>query len=149
MLQSMADTVREDDFRDDDFVAKRIKITDVDTGNLVKQKQEEQNLDIHAVDGNVIKPTISMGQNVISVEGKLFGSTDKLIPESNKTSQDTLSCSSGEVHDLFVDNLCNIDAAAAEDKGSRHTMEDAWVVLPDASLEYPGKLRFVCFFFTI
>ncbi|KAJ7970320.1 Protein phosphatase 2C family protein [Quillaja saponaria] len=34
-----------------------------------------------------------------------------------------------------------IEADAAEDKGSRHTMEDAWVVLLDASLDYPGKLR--------
>ncbi|XP_058180543.1 probable protein phosphatase 2C 8 isoform X2 [Rhododendron vialii] len=34
-----------------------------------------------------------------------------------------------------------IEAEAAEDKGSRHTMEDAWVVLPDASLDFPGKLR--------
>ncbi|KAH7852341.1 hypothetical protein Vadar_023648 [Vaccinium darrowii] len=34
-----------------------------------------------------------------------------------------------------------IEAEVAEDKGSRHTMEDAWVVLPDASLEFPGKLR--------
>ncbi|XP_057952715.1 probable protein phosphatase 2C 8 isoform X2 [Malania oleifera] len=34
-----------------------------------------------------------------------------------------------------------IEADAAEDKGSRHTMEDAWVLLPDASLEFPGKLR--------
>lgn len=34
-----------------------------------------------------------------------------------------------------------IEADAAEDKGSRHTMEDAWVVLPDASFEFPGKLR--------
>ncbi|KAF7819929.1 putative protein phosphatase 2C 8 isoform X1 [Senna tora] len=34
-----------------------------------------------------------------------------------------------------------IEADAAEDKGSRHTMEDAWVVLPDASLDFPGKLR--------
>lgn len=132
MLKSMADTTCEDDFREDDYIAKRIKITGIDTGNLVKEKQEEQNLDIYAVDGNVIKPTISMGQN---------GSIDKPIPESNKTSQDTISCSSEEVQGQFVDNLCNLDAAAAEDKGSRHTMEDAWVLLPDASLEYPGKLR--------
>ncbi|XP_064982537.1 probable protein phosphatase 2C 67 isoform X1 [Musa acuminata AAA Group] len=34
-----------------------------------------------------------------------------------------------------------IEADAAEDKGSRHTMEDASVVLLDASLESPGKLR--------
>ncbi|KAK6127687.1 hypothetical protein DH2020_038561 [Rehmannia glutinosa] len=34
-----------------------------------------------------------------------------------------------------------LEADAAEDKGSRHTMEDAWVVLLDASLESPGNLR--------
>lgn len=34
-----------------------------------------------------------------------------------------------------------IEADAAEDKGSRHTMEDAWVLLLDASLDSPGKLR--------
>lgn len=38
-----------------------------------------------------------------------------------------------------------IDAAVADDKGSRHTMEDAWVVLPDANLEFPAKLRFAHF----
>ncbi|KAI5067595.1 hypothetical protein GOP47_0018123 [Adiantum capillus-veneris] len=34
-----------------------------------------------------------------------------------------------------------IEADAAEDKGCRHTMEDAWVLLPDASLDHPGRLR--------
>ncbi|KAG2664605.1 hypothetical protein I3760_16G089900 [Carya illinoinensis] len=34
-----------------------------------------------------------------------------------------------------------IEADAAEDKGSRHTMEDAWVVLLDATAGSPGKLR--------
>ncbi|KAL0431081.1 UNVERIFIED_CONTAM: putative protein phosphatase 2C 67 [Sesamum radiatum] len=34
-----------------------------------------------------------------------------------------------------------IEAEAAEDRGSRHTMEDAWVVLDDATLEFPGNLR--------
>ncbi|XP_011097001.1 probable protein phosphatase 2C 8 isoform X1 [Sesamum indicum] len=34
-----------------------------------------------------------------------------------------------------------IEADAAEDRGSRHTMEDAWVVLYDATLEFPGNLR--------
>lgn len=36
-----------------------------------------------------------------------------------------------------------IEADAAEDKGSRHNMEDAWVVLLDAGLNFPGKLRFL------
>ncbi|KAL1224053.1 putative protein phosphatase 2C 8 [Cardamine amara subsp. amara] len=34
-----------------------------------------------------------------------------------------------------------VEADVAEDKGARHTMEDVWVVLPDASLDFPGKLR--------
>jgi integrin-linked kinase-associated serine/threonine phosphatase 2C len=34
-----------------------------------------------------------------------------------------------------------IQADAAEDKGSRHTMEDAWVVLLDAAADSPVKLR--------
>ncbi|XP_006660530.1 probable protein phosphatase 2C 67 [Oryza brachyantha] len=37
--------------------------------------------------------------------------------------------------------LTSVEADAAEDKGCRHTMEDAWVLLPDASMESPGKLR--------
>ncbi|KAL2478926.1 putative protein phosphatase 2C 8 [Forsythia ovata] len=41
-----------------------------------------------------------------------------------------------------IETKCfTIEADAAEDKGSRHTMEDAWVVLHDAGLEFPGKLR--------
>lgn len=34
-----------------------------------------------------------------------------------------------------------VEAHVAEDRGGRHTMEDVWVVLPDASLDLPGKLR--------
>ncbi|KAL5201026.1 hypothetical protein ABZP36_035380 [Zizania latifolia] len=37
--------------------------------------------------------------------------------------------------------LTSIEADAAEDKGCRHAMEDAWVVLPDASMYSPGNLR--------
>ena len=35
-----------------------------------------------------------------------------------------------------------IEADVAEDKGSRHSMEDAWVIMLDATLSSPGKLRF-------
>ncbi|WVZ64419.1 hypothetical protein U9M48_013932 [Paspalum notatum var. saurae] len=41
--------------------------------------------------------------------------------------------------------LTAVEAGAAEDKGCRHTMEDAWVVLPDAAAESPGSLRCVHF----
>lgn len=35
----------------------------------------------------------------------------------------------------------SIEADVAEDKGARHTMEDAWVVLPNANLDSTAKLR--------
>ncbi|KAK8587179.1 hypothetical protein V6N13_086183 [Hibiscus sabdariffa] len=34
-----------------------------------------------------------------------------------------------------------IEADVAEDKGTRHSMEDAWVIMLDATLNSPGKLR--------
>ncbi|XP_020577426.1 probable protein phosphatase 2C 67 [Phalaenopsis equestris] len=141
MLKSLSDIMHEDDFMDEHFIAKRIKVTDVAAGNLEKEKKGEKNLNIHAVDGSVSKPTLSIGQTGRSDGEKPYGGNDKQMPDSKKTSQDAISCSSKEVHGQFVDNLCKIDAAAAEDKGSRHAMEDAWVVLPDASFEYPGRLR--------
>ncbi|XP_010537477.1 PREDICTED: probable protein phosphatase 2C 8 [Tarenaya hassleriana] len=56
--------------------------------------------------------------------------------DSNRCAQqDNPSCGTEVVKGF------DIEADVAEDKGSRHTMEDAWVVLPDASLDFPGKLR--------
>lgn len=45
-------------------------------------------------------------------------------------------------------DFVEIEADAAEDKGSRHTMEDASVVLVDASSDSPPNLR-LSFFFRI
>lgn len=44
-------------------------------------------------------------------------------------------------------DFVEIKADAAEDKGSRHTMEDAWVLMLDACPDPPAKLRFLfsCF----
>ncbi|GMJ14910.1 hypothetical protein like AT1G18030 [Hibiscus trionum] len=39
------------------------------------------------------------------------------------------------------EKLLEIEADVAEDKGTRHTMEDAWVIMLDAILDSPGKLR--------
>ncbi|RWR93927.1 putative protein phosphatase 2C 8 [Cinnamomum micranthum f. kanehirae] len=44
-------------------------------------------------------------------------------------------------HSISSEDKIFIEADVAEDKGSRHTMEDAWVLLPEAGLEFPGKLR--------
>ncbi|KAL3683245.1 hypothetical protein R1sor_001267 [Riccia sorocarpa] len=43
--------------------------------------------------------------------------------------------------------LVNLTAEAAEDRGSRHTMEDTWVLLPDAWQGSAGSLR--CAYFAI
>ncbi|XP_014504454.1 probable protein phosphatase 2C 8 isoform X1 [Vigna radiata var. radiata] len=51
------------------------------------------------------------------------------------------SCAKGSDDNGVKEPSFLIEADAAEDKGSRLTMEDAWVVLLDASLDYPGKLR--------
>ncbi|KAG6672943.1 hypothetical protein I3843_16G085800 [Carya illinoinensis] len=47
----------------------------------------------------------------------------------------------GVVKKPKTDASFEIEADAAEDKGSRHSMEDAWVVLLDATAGSPGKLR--------
>ncbi|KAE9600243.1 hypothetical protein Lal_00046291 [Lupinus albus] len=69
-------------------------------------------------------------------------SEDHLV---NAKKSRTESSNSGNAEVGIVDGAkevtFNIEADVAEDKGSRHTMEDAWVVLLDASLDYPGKLR--------
>lgn len=56
-----------------------------------------------------------------------------------------LEAGNGDEEDKIVKREVEleIEADAAEDKGSRHTMEDAWVLLLDASLDSPGKLRFI------
>ena len=65
-------------------------------------------------------------------------------PEVSNQNNDSLVC---EQNGCFQEKQSvrkehfQIEVDAAEDKGSRLTMEDAWVVLSDASLEFPGKLR--------
>jgi hypothetical protein len=56
------------------------------------------------------------------------------VPKITSKSEDALG---GDAR-----KLTHIEADAAEDKGCRHTMEDAWVLLPDASCERSGKLRY-------
>ncbi|KAJ6687796.1 PROTEIN PHOSPHATASE 2C [Salix koriyanagi] len=82
-----------------------------------------------------------------------------IIEESNseskkrKTEAEVLTSEESKRHDSgteekkqkqqqIAEKEFKIEANAAEDKGSRHSMEDAWVVLLDASLDSPpGKLR--------
>lgn len=55
------------------------------------------------------------------------------------------SCGTGTDGNAVKKPSFLIEADAAEDKGARHTMEDASVMLLDVSLDYPGNLRsFFC-----
>ncbi|CAK9140708.1 unnamed protein product [Ilex paraguariensis] len=64
-----------------------------------------------------------------------------IVKESEVCNGDGSSERKGLAHNDRSEVNFVIEADVAEDKGSRHTMEDAWAVLPDASLEFPGKLR--------
>ncbi|GFP94637.1 probable protein phosphatase 2c 8 [Phtheirospermum japonicum] len=56
--------------------------------------------------------------------------------KSQSTTNDASSANGSSDKGVF-----ELEADAAEDKGSRHTMEDAWVVLHDAAMDFPGNLR--------
>ncbi|KAG1346955.1 putative protein phosphatase 2C 67 [Cocos nucifera] len=135
----MADHKRESDFQDECFIAKRTKGTDLDAEGGEKGRVEKEN-DVLERNQQVSNETIS--QHGSNSQQELSKDCKKVaeIPEINSTTKDAVLCSSQIVHQE-VSKLSFIEADAAEDKGSRHTMEDAWVVLPDASLEYPGNLR--------
>lgn len=73
----------------------------------------------------------------------------KKLRTEAQTAPDASGCEEARKPEAVLDEqntkevVFDIEADAAEDKGSRHTMEDAWLVLLDASLDYPGKLRFL------
>lgn len=62
----------------------------------------------------------------------------RLKPEEQSGTQSTTVAASSTTKALFA-----LEAGAAEDKGLRHSMEDAWLVLEDASSDSPGNLRFL------
>lgn len=134
----MADHKREANFQDEDALVKRSKVSDVDLESVEKIGE---NLDTNVLVRNDPISTGTNGKNDSNLQQELPKDSikDIRIPEMSSSSEDKVSCYS-EVHQE-VSKLSCIEADAAEDKGSRHTMEDAWVVLPDPSLEYPGKLR--------
>ncbi|OVA14524.1 Protein phosphatase 2C (PP2C)-like domain [Macleaya cordata] len=130
-LNGVADKKREGDFYDPGLVAKRSKISNLDVQNLEK---EEKNQDCCEPK---VSQLVSIGcQNNNDLQQEV---TTGSIDDNQSVKQNGLSdqnCSSLPVNK----SPCIIEADAAEDKGSRHTMEDACVVLPDASLQFPGKL---------
>ncbi|KAL5726604.1 protein-serine/threonine phosphatase [Ranunculus cassubicifolius] len=67
-------------------------------------------------------------------------SVDTTVKSKSEITENNLDSSEKELLLLLLSRFV-IEADAAEDKGSRHTMEDAWIVLEDASLNSPGNLR--------
>lgn len=80
-------------------------------------------------------PRISSGagdeKQEIPVGGEAVASVGNRAEEKGSS-----SCISEEKKKVFV-----FEADVADDKGGRQTMEDVSVLLPDASLDFPGKLR--------
>lgn len=134
----MADSKRKANIQDEVSTSKRSKITHSGADSL---ERENKCVDFHNLETNKEVLAGSDNRNGRNSQQSIFpeGMMNSL-PEVDSSSKDSNSCKS-EVLCQKVSKLSSIEADAAEDKGSRHAMEDAWVVLPDASLEYPGKLR--------
>uniref|UniRef100_A0A2P2LKA9 PPM-type phosphatase domain-containing protein n=1 Tax=Rhizophora mucronata TaxID=61149 RepID=A0A2P2LKA9_RHIMU len=74
-------------------------------------------------------------------EGKETGRDSSAAAVSGESKRNCCAKDKQSVVLVEQDRAFEIEAGAAEDKGSRHSMEDAWVVLPNGSLDTPGKLR--------
>ncbi|KAK9278263.1 hypothetical protein L1049_027828 [Liquidambar formosana] len=104
---------RECNSEDSDLVVKKLKTEALSAGNVTKE-----------------------GNSVLDAS-----SLSKVSDDGNKGSQvGNENCYSEDKQNVSEMGFV-IEADAAEDKGSRHTMEDAWVVLLDAGLDFLGKLR--------
>lgn len=134
----MADHKREASFENEDLVTKRSKITDINIG----LENKNNNGDCTKVWNQSVSVEMN-GKKGNNSDEKLFGKADNnsQVSVAHNSSEDVSSHNSVDSKQHMIRITC-IEADAAEDKGSRHTMEDAWVVLLDASLETPGKLRF-------
>lgn len=116
----MAHQKREGSSADDDCTSKRLKGTDTasETGGSVEASVSEQ----------------------MDTEARRACQKDSKTP-SDKCVSDGEAASNSKVSGGQKMVLTAVEADAAEDKGCRHTMEDAWVVLPNADAESPGSLR--------
>lgn len=90
--------------------------------------------------------SISISSSNPNKRDALFDSCSDSIPKKSKTDttqQDKTTNTNQKIENNNDKLLFVIEADGAEDKGSRHTMEDKFVVFPDATLNFPpGTLRF-------
>ncbi|KAL6846376.1 hypothetical protein ACP4OV_023824 [Aristida adscensionis] len=115
----MAHQKREVSFADDDCASKRPKCADSAT-----EERSGEAAASRETNGE-------MGSTSQKENGKL---ADKCGVEEKALTNSKVS---GEQEKV----LTGVEVDAAEDKGCRHTMEDTWVVLPDADTDSPGTLR--------
>ncbi|RWW11074.1 hypothetical protein GW17_00025339, partial [Ensete ventricosum] len=139
---NMADRKHGANFNDDDPITKRFKGTDVDTS--VESKSVNADCSVSVINQSVSDEM--NGKKESNFDDKLSKDCKNFCLTDN-SSEDTSSCTSADTPHQVSMVTC-IEADAAEDKGSRHTMEDASVVLLDASLESPGKLRYLTVMFS-
>ncbi|XP_043696331.1 probable protein phosphatase 2C 8 [Telopea speciosissima] len=124
------------DVHDADTVTKKSKITGLDLGTVKSEERVDSHENQPVLTGmsGKTKDDLQLGMPKNGVE------ENQLSKQSDSSGNKVLceeNCSSSAVGELS----CIVEGDAAEDKGSRHKMEDAWVVLPDATLELPGTLR--------
>jgi len=116
----MAHQKREGSSTDDDCASKRLKGTD--TASEMRG----------SVEASVSQETGSEVTRTCQKESEV--PSEKCVLDGKAAAN---SKNSGEQNMV----LTALEADAAEDKGCRHTMEDAWVLLPSAGAESPGSLR--------
>ncbi|KAL0857205.1 hypothetical protein Bca101_062359 [Brassica carinata] len=104
-------------------------------GRKLAKKSEETGCD------NTKDPRISSGGEDEKLEIPV-GGEEAIAAVVNRAAEEGGSSCISEEKKGFV-----FEADVSEDKGARHAMEDVSVVLPDASLDFPGKLR--CAHFSI
>lgn len=80
-----------------------------------------------------------------SVDESDSSSTAKRFKNQNDVVSEKAADANAIINRNASEAVFLVEGDAAEDKGARHTMEDASVVLLDASLGLPGKLRFLIF----
>ncbi|PUZ70315.1 hypothetical protein GQ55_2G218400 [Panicum hallii var. hallii] len=116
----MAHQKREGSSTDDDCASKRLKGTDAasETGG--------------SVEGSVSQETAAEVTRTCQKESE--APLEKCTSDGKAVANSKVS---GEQNMV----LTAVEADAAEDKGCRPTMEDAWVLLPNAGAESPGSLR--------
>lgn len=107
------------EFEDSDLVVKKPKIGALSAENV----REEGKTVLDASSGNQKDQQLGVPDD--GSKGSHVGSENGCIGDKYNVSEMG-----------FV-----IEAEACEDKGTRHAMEDAWVVLSDASMNFPGKMR--------